>query len=243
MDSDRPPPIPEPPRPTEPPPPVPWRALEAIPVWAVAFVAGLLAAGVGALGRGGDGPTAFAVLASEVLLALVVIVWVRMRHGVGMRALGAVRPEAGDVSLGLGAGLLGVLGSVVIVFAVLAVGSVVAGHPVEVPEQIPLGEPSAAVLAIVGIAVVVAAPIAEEMFFRGFLYRALRRWASPALAGLISAAIFAASHVEPLIIPSIFALGLVLAWLVERRGGRLAPAIMAHGLFNLVGFVFRFLLK
>ena len=82
---------------------------------------------------------------------------------------------------------------------------------------------------IVGI----GAPIAEEIFYRGLLYRSLenRFGAWPAIVG--SGVIFGASHFQPLQFLGLAAFGVVLAYLTHRTG-RLAPAIFAHMAFNLV---------
>jgi CAAX protease family protein len=85
--------------------------------------------------------------------------------------------------------------------------------------------------------VVLAAPIGEELFFRGFLFAALRArhgfWSS----ALLSSAAFGLVHVVQgsfLLVPIIFVVGLGLAWVYERRGSLLA-SITAHATFNAIG--------
>ncbi len=82
---------------------------------------------------------------------------------------------------------------------------------------------------IVGI----GAPIAEEIFYRGLLFRSMENrfgtW--PAIVG--SGVIFGASHFNALTFVGLAAFGGVLAYLTHRTG-RLAPAIFAHMAFNLV---------
>jgi uncharacterized protein len=86
------------------------------------------------------------------------------------------------------------------------------------------------------IALVVLAPLAEELFFRGLLFQALRRrvhrW--PAIG--VSALLFGLVHLEPLVIVTSFAVGMYLAWLLARRETLVAP-VVAHVVFNLVGVV------
>jgi membrane protease YdiL (CAAX protease family) len=76
------------------------------------------------------------------------------------------------------------------------------------------------------------APLAEEYFFRGLLYRALdREWGGwRALAG--SAAFFAIYH-PPLSWLPVFGVGLTSAWLFK-RSGRLAPCVVLHMAYNAV---------
>jgi len=86
------------------------------------------------------------------------------------------------------------------------------------------------------IAAVVAAPVAEELFFRGFLYRALRNSWGVALAVLVSSAIFGMAHWwfgDP--IQSVFprvTIGIALALLYEHTGS-LYPGMLAHAWINL----------
>jgi membrane protease YdiL (CAAX protease family) len=76
------------------------------------------------------------------------------------------------------------------------------------------------------------APLAEEYFFRGLLYRALdREWGGwRALVG--SAAFFAIYH-PPLSWLPVFGVGLTSAWLFK-RSGRLAPCVVLHMVYNAV---------
>jgi membrane protease YdiL (CAAX protease family) len=79
----------------------------------------------------------------------------------------------------------------------------------------------------------VVVPIGEEIFFRGFVYGGLRaRWGVPA-ALIVSTVFFAAVHFQLVHGFPIFLLGGVFA-LVYQRTGSLLPAIVAHGLNNVV---------
>lgn len=93
------------------------------------------------------------------------------------------------------------------------------------------------------IALVVVAPVAEELFFRGVVYNAWEREYGATRAMYGSAILFAAIHGSIFVIPSIFALGVVLAILF--RGTRSLPAtIMLHAGFNgitvLIALLVRF---
>ncbi len=81
------------------------------------------------------------------------------------------------------------------------------------------------------VSVVVIAPIVEEWFYRGMLLPTLSRRFG-ALGGAIgSSAVFALVHQELILMPGLFALALLLAWLTMRTS-RLGPAILAHMAFN-----------
>jgi membrane protease YdiL (CAAX protease family) len=80
------------------------------------------------------------------------------------------------------------------------------------------------------------APIAEEYFFRGLLYRALdREWGG--MKALIGSAAFFAIYHPPMAWLPVFAVGLVNAWLFK-TGGRLWPCVLLHMSYNavVVGF-------
>lgn len=218
-------------------PPVPWRAREAIVVALLALAGALvLTLPLSLLVADEDLIVASIIVVVELSLAASAVLWIRARHHRGAGALGLGRPGAATVRAGVANGLLGLgLAQFVVGPIVIGLARAIRDRPVELPRQIDFDRPGALVLAITGIGVVAIAPLAEEIFFRGFLYRAMRRWAGVQPAGALSAAIFAAAHAQPLIMPSIFVLGIVLARSVERHGS-LVPAIVAHALFNAVGY-------
>jgi uncharacterized protein len=87
-------------------------------------------------------------------------------------------------------------------------------------------------LAVVAVSVI--APIAEETFFRGFVYGWLRRRAPLGAAVMLSALVFSAAHAELALLIPIFVLGCMLA-LVYEHSGSLLPGMIIHAVFNLIG--------
>lgn len=85
----------------------------------------------------------------------------------------------------------------------------------------------------VGLVATVLAPLAEEVFFRGFVFRALARKAGVPAGIVLSSLLFAVGHLHPGAIVPTFLLGLMLAWLYWRTSS-LWNAIFAHFAFNLV---------
>jgi len=86
---------------------------------------------------------------------------------------------------------------------------------------------------MVFLIVSVAAPVAEEIFFRGLTqHAAVRRW-GPWVALFGTAAFFAFTHFEPLQFPALFLFGLILGAMVFVTG-RLGTSMCAHVGFNLV---------
>lgn len=121
-----------------------------------------------------------------------------------------------------------------------------------------------AVLPLAFLLIVVVAPLAEEMFFRGFVFNGLRnahvprKETSPSVAGgpdgertesgmapkmtlrvvgagLVSGAMWAAIHSQLGLVIPITVVGLLFALLVARTGS-LWNAIAVHAAFNLIGF-------
>jgi membrane protease YdiL (CAAX protease family) len=141
----------------------------------------------------------------------------------------------GDLGAGVLAAGLGLASGAVITSLVLSIAKNVTHRTVTTPQQLPdINRNPQWVLAF--FAVVIVAPIAEELFFRGFMYQALRRWRGVLQGVLLSALVFALAHVSLIIMPSIFVLGVILAYLFERRGS-LAATIAAHMSYNLIGFI------
>ena len=90
-------------------------------------------------------------------------------------------------------------------------------------------DPALRILTIV--AITVAAPIAEEILFRGVLFRGLRhRWGFAA-AMLVSAAVFSLAHLDLEHAGPIFMLGLVLAF-VTAESESLYPGMVLHAMVN-----------
>lgn len=87
------------------------------------------------------------------------------------------------------------------------------------------------ILGLMIFAAVVAAPICEEVVFRGYLYPACKRFAGPWVAGICTALVFAATHGSIAALVPLFALGCVLAFVYQRTGSLWAP-IAVHFCFN-----------
>jgi membrane protease YdiL (CAAX protease family) len=86
------------------------------------------------------------------------------------------------------------------------------------------------------IAMVVAGPIAEEIVFRGLLFGALAPRLGVLAGALISALLFGAAHGDPVLFPTLAALGFVAA-LAYAATGNLTVSITLHALNNALGAV------
>jgi membrane protease YdiL (CAAX protease family) len=95
---------------------------------------------------------------------------------------------------------------------------------------------------LVVLAIVVFAPIAEEVFFRGVVFNAWLREGGRRFAFIGSALLFAVIHVSLLSLIPIFALGLMLAWIYDRTGTLLAPIAM-HATVNGISVALALLVR
>ena len=107
----------------------------------------------------------------------------------------------------------------------------------QLPKQLGVDDSTAAMLAVAFLVAVVA-PIAEEFFFRGFFFTALKNWRGlwPAalLTGLVFGAIHGSSADIAFLLPLAF-FGFSLCLLYEKTGS-LYPGIAVHCANNSIAF-------
>jgi len=93
-------------------------------------------------------------------------------------------------------------------------------------------------LAIIALLAVVVAPVAEETFFRGFLFSGLGNRYGYGWGAVFSALIFSLAHIlQPGSFLPIFLLGLLLAWLYMKTGSIWA-CIFTHFAYNSIALIF-----
>ena len=86
------------------------------------------------------------------------------------------------------------------------------------------------------LALVVIAPLTEELIFRGLILRGLLARTSPWRAIVISALLFGLVHLNPWQIPFAFVAGLVFGW-VYFRTGSLTLCMAGHALHNSISLL------
>jgi membrane protease YdiL (CAAX protease family) len=101
-------------------------------------------------------------------------------------------------------------------------------------EQLAPGATSGAASVVVAV---LAAPVVEELLFRGLLLGGLRRTASPLVAVVWSSLLFAFVHPMPWW-PLVFVLGVLCAGL-RLRSGSLIAAVALHAAYGAVLVSFR----
>ncbi len=84
---------------------------------------------------------------------------------------------------------------------------------------------------IPALAVVVGAPLAEELVFRGIIQSRLERAMPAWIAVVLQAALFGLIHGAPVQIAYAFVMGLLFGY-IRHRTGSILPTIAAHAAFN-----------
>jgi len=122
-------------------------------------------------------------------------------------------------------------------------GSLLGLHAEKLPSELSTGNATTAVVAVAAFVCVIA-PIAEEFFFRGFFFGALRgwrivlggrdigTWVAALLTGILFGAVHLGSAPAPDLVPLGF-LGFVLC-LLRWRTGSLYPCMALHSFNNAV---------
>lgn len=214
-----------------------WRVLSPIGAVVVAFVILVIAAGIlSATSLSDDGTAALLSFGTSLLLlAFAVLLWQRLPAHDREAAVALKHSAWGAVGLGVTVGIGLIIGAGAIIVAGSAIDPVVERRIEEVEE---IGTAPWQITLTV-IAVVVLAPIGEELLFRGLLLRGLVRRLRFWPAALITSVLFAAAHLDAYLLwPRALALvltGLVLAWLYRWRG--YWAAVAAHATVNAVAAV------
>jgi membrane protease YdiL (CAAX protease family) len=189
-----------------------------------------------------DPKTIYAGLIGDVAWLGFMIIWLVRWHPDWRARIGVFGGRRGvrDALAGLVGGVLLYPGIVIVGLVLTALFEAVSGRPTTTPDQLPqhLNTPEAIGSVILAVFV---APVAEELFFRGILFRSIRDRRGFWLGALVSGLIFGLAHYEAaawqdtVLLQSIMVFtGVALAYLYERRGNLLAN-VTAHMVFNVVG--------
>jgi membrane protease YdiL (CAAX protease family) len=186
----------------------------------------------------GEGHAAVEAMRQYVLTALFPLVlaaltWSHLRSAPPARTGGPRAPLLTDLAWGVGLASLTLVTVMVYSYGASRLGWVRTGElgaSARLMRTLVDGLPAAPFLLLLLTGVL--APLAEEGFFRGLLYRGVRRLQPHdyRIAVLVSSLTFALLH-PAAHFPVLFLMGTLLALVVERTG-RLRPAIFAHALHN-----------
>jgi len=213
--------------------------VEAIPVFLIALVITLVLS----IPAGGSNScsTRFVLgtLAGELGFFIATVTWLHYVDRGRVAALGLPGHPGGDLLWGIATGLALVVAGGIVIAITRAVGTAILGHAPREPEQV-LPCVQGAALVVLAPIVVLAAPIGEETFFRGYLFKGLRRRFALWPAAAISAVAFGAAHFSAvsflLLVPGLIVVGLGLAIVYEKRQS-LVASVTAHATFNLIGYL------
>lgn len=229
-----------------------WGWLEAIAIYLVGYlmIGQILVGAVVFTLAGVDDPNAVegsvgivATVLVDLVFIAVMALWLRRRHPGWLRALWIPHPGRWWRDIGWGAGmglLLYPAIAIVVALPIKLILEALSGEAATTPEQVPSDLSSAGKVLAVLLAVVFA-PLMEEFFYRGVLFRSIRDrhgfWAGAIVSGLL----FGLVHYVPspwqdaLFLQSAMVFtGIAFAWFYERRRTIVAP-IAAHVVFNVIG--------
>jgi len=168
----------------------------------------------------------------------------------------AARYKAGLISLGLSVknffrnvyyGIVAYIALIPVLIGIISAIALVISLTKYSPQKQPvvdlfLRETNAPFLLYTGLFAAVAGPIVEEIFFRGFLYAAIKKYIGVFWAAFISAGGFALLHAHLVGFLPILALGILLAYLYEKTG-TLVSSITVHMIHNTGMVLLVFLVK
>ncbi len=185
---------------------------------------------------GADVPGALVTMGFEALLGAIVLL-LAARRRLSLRQLGLHRPpDGGRVVTALVGAYATFIAYQFLLDAIRRLGVDVSrfnqGNP------IPTGpHTGVATWVLLGIAVVVIAPVTEELFFRAFVFRAIAGAMPMWPAFLLSGLAFALFHLNASVLVPFTFVGAFFAWSYWRSGS-LWTSITAHAIVNGASFVF-----
>ncbi len=144
-------------------------------------------------------------------------------------------------------GIIGYIALIPVLILILVIIAVIINITKYVPERQPvvelfLKEKGVAFLAYSSLFAAIIGPMIEELFFRGFLYSALKKYIGIFWAMAVTAGLFAALHAHIVGFFPIMALGMLLAYIYEKTG-TLVSSVTVHIIHNLSMVFLVFLVK
>ncbi len=188
-----------------------------------------------------------AVFNSSLLDAISVILIIYFIVGQYKNKLKSVGINFKNFTANVLYGVIGYLAAIPVLFFVLILTAIIIKLANYTPkEQVVVAmfmrQTNPAFLIYTSIFAAIAGPIAEELFFRGFMYSAVKKYIGIFWATMITASIFAFLHGHVVGFLPIMVLGILLAYLYERTG-TLVSSVTVHMLHNFSMVLLVFLAK
>lgn len=180
----------------------------------------------------------------DFLAVLFIIYFTVVQYKEDLNALGL---SLKNCIKNIGYGLIGYIALIPVLVVILVITAAIIHITKYVPERQPvvelfLKEKNAAFLMYSSLFAAILGPFIEELFFRGFMYGVLKKYAGAIWSAVITAVIFAALHTHIVGFFPIFALGILLAYLYEKTG-TIVSSITVHIIHNLSMLFLVFLVK
>ena len=144
-------------------------------------------------------------------------------------------------------GIVGYIATLPLLFSVLILTSLVTGLFHYVPKEqvvvkLFMRQNNAAFLIYTSLFAAIVGPVIEELFFRGFMYSAVKKYVGIFWATIVTAVLFAALHAHAVGFLPIMVLGILLAQMYERTG-TLVSSVTIHIMHNFSMLLLVFLAK
>jgi len=180
----------------------------------------------------------------DIVAGIVIVYFVVYKYKENLEALGLKLSSSFKNIL---SGITGYIFMLPLLFTVLAVSvwllNIIGYTPPPQPVfEVFMKESRSRVLLFLTIFVSVFGPIIEEMFFRGFMYSAIKKRFGVLIGMILSASIFSVLHTNIVGFLPIMVLGMFLAYLYEKTGSLVAPMVV-HIIHNSVIIAFVFFVK
>lgn len=227
-----------------------WRWWEAIGVYLGCWlIASMVTLPIFVVIGNEDVANLVASAAIAIVNVAILLFWLSRRHPGWVSMIGFPSRALPEIRAGVGFGLIlypGIAFGVGLLINLLL--HEISGRTVTTPDQVPANLPPFGIVVTILYAIVIA-PIHEELFFRGILFRSLRDRYGFGLGATMSGLAFGLVHyipaafVDSLLLMSVMVFtGFALAYLYERRGNIVAPMI-AHATFNTIGLILIYALR
>ena len=185
----------------------------------------------------------FQLILSLVLFIFIPIFWYLLVNNINVKeALYRMRVRLENIDIAFLYGILATIAMYALSFLIVAILEVIGFNIQDLSNIQDIEQYFSPIPMFLLIALM---PIAEEIFFRGFLLDKINKFAGKKIAIIATAILFGIAHMEYVKVYPIFItflMGVILAYIVFKTKN-LFSAIFAHVTYNIVAFTLYFLAK